>query len=532
MKYKLIYLFLLTLLLPALACNFPTSSPHPGSDSDIDQFKTQSAYIFATLQANQQQTGSPSTSSPLSIINVPPFAGLQTATSEPVQQTKPAATLVPSPIENGDVFTYQAQSGDTLVGLEGRFGVNQEQIASQQPLPQSDLIPPGTLLIIANTIGKTLYPSALLPDSEVIDSPSAKDFNVQEFIQSQGGFLASYQEEVNKQLLSGADIVQRVAFNTSTNPRLLLAVLDYRSHWVTGQPIDPSNLALPLGFYVPEYKGLYLELSLAAKQLNIAYYGWRQGTQTQLDFPSGSSIRLSPGLNAGSVALQMLFSKFYSQSPWADALYGPDNFPNFYQKMFGEPWERAASIEPLFPPALAQPALELPFTAGEQWSLTAGPHPAWNTGTPLGALDFAPVTGEPPCAVSRVWVTASAPGLVVRSADGAVMVDLDSDGYEQTGWDLLYMHVAARDRVAVGTRLNTDDHIGHPSCEGGDATGTHVHVARKYNGEWISAASPLVFELSGWLASPGGRIYEGYLTKGSRIVTAHPDGSSQSTIIR
>ena len=80
-----------------------------------------------------------------------------------------------------------------------------------------------------------------------------------------------------------------------------------------------------------------------------------------------------------------------------------------YAEMFGDPWQgrqrRAA-----FPAGLAQPALELPFQPGEYWSLTSGPHIAWTTGTPRGALDFAPITGEPACAVSVAWVTASASG--------------------------------------------------------------------------------------------------------------------------
>jgi hypothetical protein len=176
--------------------------------------------------------------------------------------------------------------------------------------------------------------------------------------------------------------------------------------------------------------------------------------------------------------------------------------------------------------------LELPFAAGEPWSLTAGPHPSWNTGTPPGALDFGPITGEPPCTVSRAWARAAAPGVVVRSSDGVVTIDLDGDGREQTGWVLLYQHIAAKDRVAAGTRVNTDDPIGHPSCEGGTATGTHVHLARKYNGEWISVNGQWPLVLSGWLAVPGERPYQGTLVKGEQVVTAYSNGRSGSKIVR
>ena len=44
--------------------------------------------------------------------------------------------------------------------------------------------------------------------------------------------------------------------------------------------------------------------------------------------------------------------------------------------------------------------------------------------------------------------------------------------------------------------VETDDRIGHASCEGGVSTGTHLHFARKYNGEWVLADGPLPFVLS------------------------------------
>jgi hypothetical protein len=181
---------------------------------------------------------------------------------------------------------------------------------------------------------------------------------------------------------------------------------------------------------------------------------------------------------------------------------------------------------------LAQPSLELPFLPGERWSFTGGPHYAWTTGTPLGALDFSPVTGEPPCTTSSAWVTASAPGQVVRSSRNVLVLDLDGDGYEQTGWTLVYLHLAEEERLPTGTRVEQDDRLGHPSCERGKSTGTHVHLVRKYNGEWLAADGPLPFVLSGWQVQAGDRSYAGYLVKGEQRVTASPGGSSGSVIER
>jgi LasA protease len=232
------------------------------------------------------------------------------------------------------------------------------------------------------------------------------------------------------------------------------------------------------------------------------------------------------------VALQYLASQFYRPQEWEQVLYDPGRLMVLYREMFGDPWERAEAHDPILPASLLQPTMELPFQFGERWSFTGGPHKSWTTGTPLGALDFAPVTGEPACAVSRVPTTASAAGLVVRSERSLVVIDLDGDGSEHTGWVLVYMHVADRNRVPVGTWLRVDDPIGHPSCEGGETTGTHVHIARKYNGEWIAADGPLPFVLSGWRAHNGARPYEGMLTNGDQVVTARPDGSRTTSISR
>ncbi|HEX9091537.1 MAG TPA: hypothetical protein VF831_08600, partial [Anaerolineales bacterium] len=203
-----------------------------------------------------------------------------------------------------------------------------------------------------------------------------------------------------------------------------------------------------------------------------------------------------------------------------------------YGEMFGDPWQADARQGPLFPAGLTQPPLELPFAPGEYWSLTSGPHIAWRTGTPRGALDFAPITGEPHCTVSRAWVTASASGLVVRAERGVVALDLDGDGLEQTGWVLVYMHIAEQDRIPLGSWVDTNTPLGHPSCEGGTATGTNVHLARKYNGEWLAADGPLPMALSGWVAHQGLLSYEGTLEKDGMVVSARPDGSVGSTIIR
>ncbi len=378
----------------------------------------------------------------------------------------------------------------------------------------------------------TFSADLILPDAEVAYSPTSSDFDIAEYVRSAGGYLASYSEEHDDEILSGVDIVEQIAQQSSINPRLLLAFLEYRSGWVLGQPADPDRIHNPIGFYVPGHTGLYEELSMAATQINLGYYGWRQGNRVTIKFANGQTARLHPALNPGSAAVENLFSKFYNADRLLPTLFDPDGFLALYSSMFGDPWERASDFGALIPDGLAQPGLELPFLPGERWSLTAGPHPAWDSGTPRAALDFSPTTGGAPCAVSPAWATASAPGIIVRSDHNTVVLDLDGDGLEQTGWVLVYFHVADDERIRADSSVGQDDPLGHPSCEGGKATGKHIHISRKYNGEWMAADGPLPFVLSGWRAVADLRNYQGSLIKGDQIVSSNPGGIRTSIIIR
>jgi murein DD-endopeptidase MepM/ murein hydrolase activator NlpD len=187
---------------------------------------------------------------------------------------------------------------------------------------------------------------------------------------------------------------------------------------------------------------------------------------------------------------------------------------------------------PLFVPGVQQPPLILPFPPGRIWAFTGGPHGAWEREAAWAALDFAPSTSQTGCMVSEDWAVAAAPGLVLRSGGGVVVLDLDGDGREQTGWVLIYLHIAEVGRARAGDFVEEGDRIGHPSCQGGVATGTHVHFVRKYNGEWILADGPLPFNLSGWVAHAGARPYEGSLTQDGRTVIACSCASQETYISR
>ena len=428
---------------------------------------------------------------------------------------------------------YYAQSGDSIGVLAVRFGVETSEITSTAPLPEEGFIPEGQLLLIPNRLQQTSSNLKLFPDSEVVNSPSSIGFDTKAFVDQAGGYLAGYSEAVYAfGIMSGADIIDKVAREFAIHPRLLLALLEYQSGWVYGdRPTNEFNQNYPLGIKL-DAVGLYHQLVQAAGVIESGYYGWREGTVVTAELQDGWNLRLAAELNCGSVGLMQLFASLYHFEDWSNDLYGEDGFLATYSRMFGDPWLIAQEYEPLFTPDVLQPELILPFQPGIVWSFTVGPHAAWGAADVRAALDFAPPSAETGCHNNWTWITSAGPGLVVRSANGAVVVDMDGDGFEQTGWNIIYLHVGTTNRVPIGTWLESGDKIGHPSCEGGISTGTHLHITRKYNGEWVPAEGPLAFVMSGWKAKAGSEALSGWLVSGEEVKTASIYGTPVSHISR
>ncbi len=526
-----IRLAIVALIIAILACSGIYSlASAPPLPSAADQ-----THLVATVTAQQSIT--PENQVTTAAVQTQAFETTQLiAGLLPGMTPQPLDTAVPSPVPSPSPtssipYFYYTQAGDSLHALTLRFGVNPEDITSADPIPSEGLISPNQLLVINRKLYDTSSSTHIIPDSEIVFSPSAVDFDVAAYVKNAGGYLNSYSEFLGSTgMTTGIDVIKRVATEFSVNPRLLLALLEFKSHWVLGQPANLAETDYPMGYVELNHKGLYQQMSWIVSQLSQGYYGWRDGSVVEVTFPDKSTLRLAPDLNAGSVALQYLFADMYDLPRWAGALNPQDSnsFPALFERMFGNPWVRAQTIEPLFPATLTQPELELPFDPGIQWSFSGGPHAAFGAAGAWAALDFAPPSMTGGCYVSTEWVDASATGVVVRAANNQVVIDLDGDGFEQTGWTLLYMHIAPQGMVANGSRVDVGDHIGHPSCDGGVATGVNVHIARKYNGEWILADGAIPFEMNGWTAHAGEAQYQGSLTKGDQVVTAMPNGSPET----
>ena len=420
------------------------------------------------------------------------------------------------------VGTHVVAAGETLGTIAQRYNTTVAALIELNGLTNPDVINVGQQLQVPGVeIQRVVGPEfKIVPDSELVYGPGAAGFDLRAFATALSGRLLSYQEEVEGQTLDGPAIVQLLADRYSVNPRLLLAVLEYKTGWLTNaQPPERANLLGYVGATMPT--GLYGQLSWAANLLNLGFYGRNEGGLRGFNLGETTQVTFAPTINDGTAGVQRFLGAVegVTYESWQrDA--GPDGLYATFVSLFGNPFGYAH--EPLLPAGLAAPALTLPWPEGETWYFTGGPHGAWNSGSAWGALDFVPPSDVAGCVQTDAWVTAPAAGVVVRSGHGAVVIDMDSgaeaaDGYAGTGWAITAMHLETRDRIANGTRVTVGDRLGHPSCEGGFSDGTHVHLTRSYSGRWISADGDMPFDLSGWVSSGAGAEYDGYLTRGEAV---------------
>lgn len=363
---------------------------------------------------------------------------------------------------------------------EGASGTGPPGQASPSPAPRGQFPRSGDLL---------------LQDAELVFGAEDARFDA-------AALIAANQEHFGTRS-DLAGLATRIGVEHSVSPRLLLALL------ALDGPLEPGA--------VPPY------LQQEAAWLADGYYGLKYRDDVQVRFADGSSTEVDRRAGAAHVAVARNLARRAGPSDWETRRRA---FAARYGALFGE---QAWQAPPL-PEGLQQPALLLPWSEGTTWHYTGGPHGAWGIASAWGAVDFAPPT-QVGCGVAPEWVLASAPGLIVHSADGLVLLDLDGDGNPGTGWVLAYLHLATHDRIQVGQSVAAGDPMGHPSCEGGVADGAHVHLARRYNGEWLPAADgPAPLELSGWRFRSLGGEYDGAMEHpeaGTRMaVTSRRGGDS------
>jgi len=437
---------------------------------------------------------------------------------------EPAPTPTPDrphtlPTLRTDPEKYIAQPNDTYGKIANNHGVSLQDLIDENEIIDENLLLVGQEIDIPAPKPAGKAPDfKIIPDSELVYSPTTIGFSSAAFLEGRNGYLSNYSEEVDGTPLAGVEIVNRVARDYSVNPRLLLALLEHMSGWVTNPRPDSNQIAYPLGYdQEGAPKGLYKQLSFAANNLNKGFYLYQVNALAQFILVDGTLITPSATVNPGTAGVQYFFSKVLGREAWEKAITN-NGFISQYKFLFGYPFD--LSLEPLLPAKLHQPSLQLPFQKNVKWYFTGGPHSSWGDGAAWGALDFAPPGEIEGCESSDDWVLAAADGDIVRADNGAVVQDLDGDGKEQTGWTILYMHIESRDRVERGTYVKAGEPIGHPSCEGGFSTGSHLHIARRYNGTWIAADGNIPFMMDGWTSSGQGMEYNGELTRDGKSIEA------------
>ena len=176
-----------------------------------------------------------------------PTDSRQSQPAEPVpeqESTGAAVGLLPALPTSGPVLTptpdpphalprvrtqveqYTVQAGDTLASVAQRYTVSIPQILQANGLSDPNYVEVGQVLSIPLPDPANSGPGyKIIPDSELVYSPSNAGFDTAGTIAAFNGYLATYKEEVVPGLtMSGTEIVQRIATEYSVNPRLLLAV--------------------------------------------------------------------------------------------------------------------------------------------------------------------------------------------------------------------------------------------------------------------------------------------------------------------
>ncbi len=426
------------------------------------------------------------------------------------------ALLAADAIPTAETRGYLIQSGDTLSALAKRFGRSEEEVAlALTPVLRGgsfSTLPAGERVDIPLPDGYEKQPLLhIIPNANFIFGPTQSGFDLDGFIASSPGWLKNYVDHTGAVAVTGTRIVKGTAENYSISPRVLLTILEMR-HGALSNPNMPSTFSL--GSTEPQRKTLGKHLSWAANTLNNGYYGWRDGSLIALDLGDNSQTRINPADNAGSVAIAYYFSHYLDGEALSDAL-SPEGFTKTYYSLFGPiDWEADIKDE-LIPVNLQQPSFGNPLQSGLKWAYTGGPHSGWGSGTPYAAIDFAPPATTAGCDSSPYKVFSATDGVISLADDGFITVDLDGDGMSSTGWTINYVHLAPAKNFSIGERIQLGDALGYPSCLGGESTGRNVHIARRYNGEWIPVDGVIPLDLDGWRAFNGEKEYKGTLTKGN-----------------
>lgn len=364
----------------------------------------------------------------------------------------------------------------------------------------------GGLLVAAPGHGAAagLAPAVAISDEQFSSGPLRGELAVQRLLEERGSFLAAATlEPVEGIPMPAAAAITFLGEAYSVSPALLLALGEVQLSALSSDRPTRAPAATADWF------------RLAAMSLSRWFYDAYYGINNAPNRPLPVSVALPVAGNAATYALRnYYFVQLYGggAEPLAALLAWEAQLAAAYEADFGPMLAGKSSLRP---PAGAQlgelPPLRLPWPGGETWYLTGGPHNFdGSKRLPLSGADFQPpgVTGCTPPVAHQHWVLSSAAGRAIDYQRNWVKLDHDGDGDATTGWQTVYGHLAYR--VVDGAWVPAGGRVGSPSCQGGYASGVHVHFGVKYENVW----QPLeTIVLSGWRFQRGEEAYEGLMLR-------------------
>jgi murein DD-endopeptidase MepM/ murein hydrolase activator NlpD len=364
---------------------------------------------------------------------------------------------------------------------------------------------------------------SLISDSLFLYSPQVLDFDVQAFLDAQPGPLAGYVEAIDGSSWRAAESIQHNAMLFGVNPQLILVLLEAQNNLVTG-PVNAVPVKKGLDGQMTFYNHVRWIAELALQAYDRGRYQDLEPAGG-IEFQDGEILTISEKLNPGTYAVQATLAQLTPQEEWSFWVRGPNPlFVERFSQWFGDPRSEPDQANGLTAPLPA--GYMLPFTPGDTWHYTGGPHnyaggsPGCTFGggcpRPWSAVDIAPPESIG-CPSSFYpadrWIVAARGGTVIYSGQALVVID------HGDGWRTYYSHVSSADRRGTGG-VNQGDRLGHPSCEvepGGYTTGVHVHFAIFQVG--VGFVNIQGSALSGWTVAETTH-YNGTMTLGDLFRTA------------
>ena len=312
--------------------------------------------------------------------------------------------------------------------------------------------------------------------------------------------MANFLTERASPLLPYANIVEVNASYAGINPRVLITVLEVRYGLVSDLPetlgaerlatlIEETSMALHLAFY----EHLYQWGSRADPAVNQA--------QPSIALADGVSLQVASGTSSGSYALASVLGEELP-SAQAEPMISADTqggfgavFTDFFPDV--DPLDISNDINPEdLPPG---DLLQFPFPLDASWRFS-GAH-SW-AGSDLGpdrsSMDFSSYWETFPDFPFKNTVAAAGGSARIRTPySGRLPCWIEIEHGD--GWMTSYYHLrnigSSSGPIGSLSRNQLVGAIGTETCNGGNATGAHVHFTLWYNGALFDLEE---VKLSGW----------------------------------